>query len=239
MVLGTRTPRMPLEKKRINVSIDPELLDEARALEMNLSGFFEDHLRESLHALRCRAWLKRNRRALIENRIDPPSARNNPPSRPRPFINIDDIDDADGADGHDDFLTDEWVRAMIDRVPILKESVDRRLSGQLASTTYPVYRADKFRIDSRAPFLVSLQNALLQPLGRAIVAPLVPTAHFERPLQEAHPIVALECSPGSRFVVVVDRLMTVSDNALGKPAGSLTGETPQIMRAIDFVFGGI
>ncbi|KAF0283478.1 CcdB family protein [Spiribacter roseus] len=239
---------MPLQKRRINVSIDPDLLDEARALEMNLSGFFEDHLRESLHALRCRTWLKRNRRALIENRIDPPSARNNRPSRPIPFINIDDIDDAtgtdgaDGADGHnghDDFLTDELVRAMIDHVPILKESVDRRLSGQLASTTYPVYRADKFRIDSRAPFLVSLQNALLQPLGRAIVAPLVPTAHFERPLQEAHPIVALECSPGSRFVVVVDRLMTVSDNALGKPAGSLTGETQQIMRAIDFVFGGI
>ena len=67
MVLVTGKPRMPQQKKRINVSIDPDLLAEARALEINLSRLFEDHLRESLHALRCRAWLKRNRRALMDS----------------------------------------------------------------------------------------------------------------------------------------------------------------------------
>ena len=70
VVLGTGKSRLPQQKKRINVSIDPELLGEARALEVNLSRLFEDHLRESMHALRCRAWLKRNRRALMENRLD-------------------------------------------------------------------------------------------------------------------------------------------------------------------------
>ncbi len=227
---------MPQQKKRINVSIDPDLLAEARALEINLSRLFEDHLRESLHALRCRAWLKRNRRALMDNRVDTgrnltdPTDPSDPADGSWPFIDIDDSDD---------LLAEACVQAMIDRVPILKESVDRRLSGQLASTSYPVHRAGRLRIDRRAPFLVSLQSALLQPLGRAIVAPLIPTEHFGRPLQEAHPIVKLECSPGSTFVVVIDRLMTVPESALGQSAGSLTEQTPQIMRAIDFVFGGI
>jgi len=50
-----RPPRRPT-----NVSLDPELVAEARALDINLSQAFETHLAELVRARRAEAWMKEN-----------------------------------------------------------------------------------------------------------------------------------------------------------------------------------
>jgi len=42
------------------VSLDPELVAEARALDINLSQAFEAHLEELVRARRAEAWLREN-----------------------------------------------------------------------------------------------------------------------------------------------------------------------------------
>lgn len=56
--------RMP--KARTNVSVDAALLDEARALDVNVSAELETRLREVVADLRSWRWLAENREALAE-----------------------------------------------------------------------------------------------------------------------------------------------------------------------------
>ena len=51
-------------KKATNVTIRSDLLDEARALKINLSQEFEQHLGEVVRRHRAEQWLKDNREAI-------------------------------------------------------------------------------------------------------------------------------------------------------------------------------
>jgi antitoxin CcdA len=51
-------------KKATNVTIRSDLLDEARALNINLSQEFESHLVEVERKHRAEQWLKDNRKAI-------------------------------------------------------------------------------------------------------------------------------------------------------------------------------
>ena len=51
-------------KKPTNVTIRSDLLDEARALKINLSQEFERHLGEVVRKHRAEQWLKDNREAI-------------------------------------------------------------------------------------------------------------------------------------------------------------------------------
>jgi antitoxin CcdA len=51
-------------KKPTNVTIRGDLLDEARALKINLSQEFEKHLSEVVRKHRAEQWLKDNRAAI-------------------------------------------------------------------------------------------------------------------------------------------------------------------------------
>lgn len=51
-------------KKPTNVTIRGDLLDEARALNINLSQEFETHLAEVVRKHRAEKWLKENRAAI-------------------------------------------------------------------------------------------------------------------------------------------------------------------------------
>jgi antitoxin CcdA len=53
-------------KARTNVSLDPDLLDQARELNINLSATLEDRLREIVIDLRRQRWLDENRDALAD-----------------------------------------------------------------------------------------------------------------------------------------------------------------------------
>jgi len=54
----------PMTKRATNLTIDPVLLDEARALNINLSATFEASLRDAVRARKAAAWLEENRAAI-------------------------------------------------------------------------------------------------------------------------------------------------------------------------------
>lgn len=53
-----------MNKRATNLTVDPELLDEARALNINLSATFEASLRDAVRKQKAAAWLEENRAAL-------------------------------------------------------------------------------------------------------------------------------------------------------------------------------
>jgi antitoxin CcdA len=53
-----------MNKRATNLTVDPELLEEARALNINLSATFEASLRDAVRKQKAAAWLAENRAAL-------------------------------------------------------------------------------------------------------------------------------------------------------------------------------
>jgi len=53
-----------MNKRATNLTIDPVLLDEARALNINLSATFEASLRDAVRKQKAAQWLEENREAL-------------------------------------------------------------------------------------------------------------------------------------------------------------------------------
>ncbi|MBL8920362.1 MAG: type II toxin-antitoxin system CcdA family antitoxin [Myxococcaceae bacterium] len=47
-------------RKATNLTVDAELVEEARRLDINLSQAFEAHLRELIRSRRAQAWLAEN-----------------------------------------------------------------------------------------------------------------------------------------------------------------------------------
>ena len=58
--MNARTPT----RKATNLSIDPDLLDEAKALGINVSRAAETGLREAVRAAKSEAWLRENAEAI-------------------------------------------------------------------------------------------------------------------------------------------------------------------------------
>ena len=53
-----------MTKRATNLTIDPALLDEARALNINLSATFEASLRDAARTRKAAQWLEENRAAI-------------------------------------------------------------------------------------------------------------------------------------------------------------------------------
>jgi antitoxin CcdA len=61
----SRNREAAMNKRATNVTIDPDLLAEARELNINLSATFEASLREAVTAQKAAQWLQENRAALL------------------------------------------------------------------------------------------------------------------------------------------------------------------------------
>jgi antitoxin CcdA len=61
---NTTKPRERAARKAVNVSIDAELVKEAREAGVNLSGLLESALRDKLKAHRTAKWQKENRQTI-------------------------------------------------------------------------------------------------------------------------------------------------------------------------------
>ena len=53
-----------VNKRATNLTVDPVLFDEARALDINLSATFEASLRDAVRKQKAEQWLEENRAAL-------------------------------------------------------------------------------------------------------------------------------------------------------------------------------
>ena len=60
----TRSPSRRSHKKAANLSVDAELLEEAKRLDLNLSQVFESSLQEAIRQKQQLEWLEQNRGAL-------------------------------------------------------------------------------------------------------------------------------------------------------------------------------
>ena len=61
------TDQTPARRRPTNLSIEPELVAEARRLGVNLSRAAEDGLRRAVAAEEARRWLEENREALLSS----------------------------------------------------------------------------------------------------------------------------------------------------------------------------
>jgi antitoxin CcdA len=64
-----RSGAEPARKRPTNVSLSPHLLDEAKALGVNVSQACERGLEEQVRETRARAWLEANKAALISSNL--------------------------------------------------------------------------------------------------------------------------------------------------------------------------
>jgi len=60
----THAHTVRMAKSAVNLSVDESVLNEARALNLNLSKFMEEKLREHTRRLRAQTWLEENREAI-------------------------------------------------------------------------------------------------------------------------------------------------------------------------------
>ena len=54
-------------KTRLNVTVDPALVADARAMKLNISNVVEAGLREAVRTAQARAWVEENRSAMESN----------------------------------------------------------------------------------------------------------------------------------------------------------------------------
>lgn len=64
-VMRTKEDRAGYLKRAANLSVNAELLDQAKALEINLSATFERALEEEVRARKREQWLAENRDAIV------------------------------------------------------------------------------------------------------------------------------------------------------------------------------
>lgn len=87
-----------------------------------------------------------------------------------------------------------------------------------------------------APYLLVLQNDLLDELRTTVVAPLVRESHFGRRAQILNPMFEVRGEP---FVLSTAELAGVSSSVLGETVSSLAGRRDEIIAAIDLLFKGV
>ena len=86
------------------------------------------------------------------------------------------------------------------------------------------------------PFLLEVQDRLLDDLDTRVVAPLVPAASYGHPLRRLHPVLSVE---GRAHVLLTQELAGVHVRALGAPVADLSGRRAEILAALDFLFTGV
>ncbi len=88
----------------------------------------------------------------------------------------------------------------------------------------------------RVPFLLEIQSDLLSGLATRLVAPLVPAAQFGPPAERLNPLFRIK---GKNHIMDTALIAGVSDKLLGEAVANLSGNSTDILSAIDFLISGI
>ncbi|PLX85520.1 MAG: plasmid maintenance protein CcdB [Desulfuromonas sp.] len=101
---------------------------------------------------------------------------------------------------------------------------------------FDVYRNPGLETRESIPYLLDVQNALLDALATRIVVPLVRRSVMPRPAEHLNPAFNIEGEP---VVMSTAELAGISRHALGERVGSLAEHRSEIVSAIDFLVTGI
>jgi toxin CcdB len=87
------------------------------------------------------------------------------------------------------------------------------------------------------PFIVDVQDALLDGLNSRVVIPLTPLSNLEKPYpNNLCPEITIE---GKKYSLFTHQMASVSTRTLSKCEGSLAYIRAEIISAIDFLITGI
>lgn len=102
---------------------------------------------------------------------------------------------------------------------------------------FAVYRNKNPQTRSAVPFLLDVQNDLLDDLETRVVVPLYPISMMKgRILRTLTPVLEIE---GERFVMLTPQMAGIPKSELGAPVARVEQHRFEIISAIDFLLTGI
>ena len=102
---------------------------------------------------------------------------------------------------------------------------------------FMVYRNKSPQTRSATPFLLDVQNDLLDDLETRVVVPLSPISMMKgRVLRTLTPVLEVE---GERFVMLTPQMAGIPKNELGAPVVRVEQHRFEIISAVDFLLTGI
>lgn len=102
---------------------------------------------------------------------------------------------------------------------------------------FDVYRNESSRTAKRFPYFLSVQSALLDNFETCVVVPLGRAAVVEgKPAQTLTPALLVD---GETYVMYTPELGAVPAGILRRRVANLDDQRDAIVRALDFLFGGI
>lgn len=102
---------------------------------------------------------------------------------------------------------------------------------------FDVYRNPSKKSRQAYPYLVDVQNALLDDLATRLVVPLTPKqAKQSLYMQKLTPELEVD---GETYLFLTQQLSSVPQDILNNPVGTLKHERELLINAIDFAIAGI
>lgn len=102
---------------------------------------------------------------------------------------------------------------------------------------FRVYRNKNPQTRSAVPFLLDIQNDLLDALETRVVIPLCPVSTMKgRTVRTLTPAIEIEGEP---FVLLTPQMAGISKSELGDPVARVDQHRFEIIAAIDFLLTGV
>ncbi len=102
---------------------------------------------------------------------------------------------------------------------------------------YDVYKNRNAASNERFPFLLDVQQELLEDLETRVVVPLGTGEHFAgKILTRLMPVVSFK---GKEFVAVTPQLAGIAKSELGQRTGNLASARQEILSALGFLLTGV
>jgi len=101
---------------------------------------------------------------------------------------------------------------------------------------FDVYENQNQKTQEHYPYLLDVQDEILDILNTRVVIPLMPSATSPRPMDKLNPVFDID---GIRFIASAPELAGIPKSMLGQPVMNITSERGAMIAALDFLFMGI
>ncbi|MDQ7012010.1 MAG: CcdB family protein [Mariprofundaceae bacterium] len=101
---------------------------------------------------------------------------------------------------------------------------------------FDVYHNPNPDTRKRFPYLLDVQDDMLEVLATRVVVPLMPLTVSSKPMDRLNPVLDIE---GRQFAASVPELAGVPKSMLGTPVANVATARDAIIAALDFLFTGI
>lgn len=100
---------------------------------------------------------------------------------------------------------------------------------------YDVYAHPELRMRDRTPYLLDVQNSFLDRLATRVVIPLRSAEFAPLPMRDLNPVCTVN---GQSVVLDTAALAAVPSRVLGVSLVNLRAQAPEVVNALDVLFGG-